>query len=145
MGLPQFAYPITFLPCRDLEAVRQFYETILLLPVALEQSRCLLFKIGHDPHYAYWGFCEQEAEQGQKKEQNQEILSPPKKVCLTLVVSTRAEVDRWHHELHHQNILCTKEPAYTAEYHIYNVFYTDPTGYTVEIQAFDDDGKPAGG
>ena len=97
MGLPQFAYPITFLPCRDLEAVRQFYETILLLPVALEQSRCLLFKIGHDPHYAYWGFCEQEAEQGQKKEQNQEILSPPKKVCLTLVVSTRAEVDRWHH------------------------------------------------
>ena len=135
--LPQFAYPITFLPCRDLDAVRHFYEAILHLPVALEQARCILFKIGQVPHYTYWGFCDHS--------HSQEFLSPPEKVCLTLVVATHADVDRWHQELQNHQIQYTKIPSYTPEYKIYNGFYVDPMGYTLEIQAFDEEGRPEGG
>jgi catechol 2,3-dioxygenase-like lactoylglutathione lyase family enzyme len=130
----KFQYPITFLPCRDLDENRQFYEQILGLPVALEQEQCILYKIGTEKHFSYWGFCSH----------YEEYLQNEKKVCLSLIVDTNEEVDEWHAELTKKGVKCIKEPGHTPRFKIYNGFYEDPMGYTVEIQAFYQDGKPEG-
>ena len=126
--LKEFTYPITFLPCESIDTIRLFYEKILQLKVALEQKRCILFKIGD----SYWGFCDH----------YEERIEHPERVCLTLVVDTRDQVDTWHSRMEKNAVPCKKQPAYNPKFKIYNAFYTDPAGYTVEIQVFDEDGKP---
>ncbi len=130
----QFSYPITFLPCKNMEENQHFYHQILKLPIALEQGQCILYKIGTDKHYSYWGFCSH----------YDEYIQNEKKVCLTLVVNTTTEVDEWHEELIKNCVKCIKKPAHTPQFKIYNGFYEDPMGYTIEIQAFYEDGKPEG-
>ena len=125
----EFSYPITFLPCKSIDRIRSFYEKILGLKVALEQKRCILFKIGD----SYWGFCDHYDEQ----------IENPERVCLTLVVNTTGQVDKWHSHLRSKMVTCKKAPAYNSNFKIYNAFYFDPTGYIIEIQAFDDDAKPS--
>ncbi|GAI44850.1 unnamed protein product [marine sediment metagenome] len=133
--MPQkFLYPITFLPCEDLTQIRSFYEGILQLPVVLEQKKCLIIQIGNESNFAYWGFCSH----------YDRLLNPPEKVCLTLVVSTRDEVDKWHQYLMDYHVVCNKEPKYNPEFRIYNAFYRDPMDYTIEIQSFDRDARPEG-
>ena len=130
--IPKFQYPITFLPCKNLDEINIFYTKILGLEIALEQGECVIFKIGHSPHTGYWGFCAHHSE----------FITPAKRVCLTLVVNTKMDVDRWHKNLTQNNILCTKIPMDTPLFKIYNAFYQDPMGYTIEIQAFYNDSKP---
>lgn len=128
----KFSYPITFLPCKSLEKIRNFYAEILKLPVVLEQAKCLIFQIGKSDNAAFWGFCSHYTE----------FLTKPEKVCLTLVVESEREVDEWNSYLTSKNIFCTKEPKYNPTFKIYNAFYRDPMNYTVEIQSFDEGAKP---
>ena len=127
-----FSYPITFLPCKSLEKTRNFYAEILKLPVVLEQAKCLIFRIGKSDNAAFWGFCSHYTE----------FLTNPEKVCLTLVVDSERYVDEWNSYLTDKNIHCTKEPKYNPTFKIYNAFYRDPMGYTVEIQSFDEGAQP---
>jgi catechol 2,3-dioxygenase-like lactoylglutathione lyase family enzyme len=120
-----FEYPIVFLPCRDLQIMRNFYTDILGLPVALDQGDCVVFRIGEKAR-GYWGFCTQKTE-----------LTHPEKVCLTLVVSSREEVDQWHRRLVNANVRCTQVPRHNQRFHIYHTFFQDPMGYTLEIQVFE--------
>jgi len=126
----QFIYPITFLPTANLEKTRQFYENVLQLPIALDQNTCLIFKVGD---YGYWGFCTKSV-----------TVINPEEVCLTLFVGTREEVDEWHDHLINQNVEVKRPPQYSPTFKIYNGFYYDPSGYTIEIQAFDTNARPAG-
>jgi extradiol dioxygenase family protein len=123
-----FSYPITFLPCKSISKIRPFYEEVLKLKVGLEQKHCILFKIRD----SYWGFCDHFDEQ----------IENPERVCLTLVVETVGQVDKWHTLLKKKMIPCKKTPAYNSNFKIYNAFYFDPTGYTIEIQAFDVGARP---
>ena len=123
-------YPMTFLRTNNLQETRNFYEKIMNFPVALEQSGCIIFQIGR---YGYWGFCQTDKE-----------ITDPQQVCLTVVVEERKEVDAWHDYLMKNNIKLHREPQETTQYKIYNGFYYDPNGYSLEIQAFDNDGKPKG-
>ena len=123
-------YPITFLRTNNISKTRAFYENILDFPVALEQSGCIIFRIGQ---YGYWGFC-----QSDKK------IANPEQVCLTVVVEKREDVDDWHNHLLSKNVEVNRPPQETSQYKLYNGFYFDPNGYTIEIQAFDQDGKPEG-
>ena len=123
-------YPILFLRTNDMKKTRNFYESILKFPIALEQSGCIIYQIGN---YGYWGFC-----------QTDEKIVKPEQICLTLVVDSRAQVDNWHKYLEKYDVEVKRDPQYTSQYKIYNGFYVDPTGYTLEIQAFDKDGEPKG-
>ncbi len=125
-------YPITFLRTIDLDKTNEFYNKILNLPQALNQGGCIIYKIGK---YGYWGFCE-------SKEEN--MIKDVDKICLTLVVENREKVDEWHNYLAKKDIEIVRAPENTKNYKIYNAFYKDPMGYTLEIQAFHDDGKPVG-
>lgn len=133
-NLPKFRYPMTFLPCKDLALTRKFYHDILGLTIALEQGKCVIFQIGDQVNLAYWGFCSHYTE----------FIENPKQVCLTLVVENEQEVDRWHKYLLKQGVECTKNPARTPQFKIYNAFFKDPMGYTLEVQMFDEGGKPSG-
>jgi len=128
-----FTYPITFLPTVDLDKTRQFYEHLLKLPVALDQGACVIFRVGK---FGYLAFCSQ-------AEHSADIKNPGE-VCLTLIVDTQTEVDEWHQYLVDAGIKVKRPPQYTAAYKIYNGFYIDPMGYTIEIQAFDEDAQPTG-
>ncbi|QEE14583.1 VOC family protein [Promethearchaeum syntrophicum] len=127
----KFSYPITFLHCRDLQEIRSFYEDILHLQVALEQDKCIIYRIGEKSQNAYWGFCDLYSE----------FLEHPEMVCLTLVVDTREEVDAWHSELVSKKVICIKPPGALKQFGIYNAFYRDPMNHTIEIQVFDEDSK----
>ena len=128
-----FQYPILFLPCRDLQIVQSFYNGTLGLPIALDQGECVIFRVGGSGvAKGYLGFC---AGLGPE-------LADPERVCLTLVVSTRREVDQWHRRLTELDVACISPPAYKPKFHIYNAFFRDPSGYTLEIQAFDDEYAP---
>ncbi len=123
-------YPILFLRTSDMKKTRNFYENILNFPIALEQSSCIIYKIGN---YGYWGFC-----------QTEEIIEKPEQICLTLVVDSREQVDTWHKHLEKSEVEVKRDPQHTSQYKIYNGFYVDPTGYTLEIQVFDKEGEPLG-
>ena len=92
----------------------------------------MIFRVGPLGVRGYWGFCV-----GLKPE-----LTDPEQVCLTLVVSTRDVVDQWHRRLTRLNVTCLNPPAYNSQFHIYNTFFRDPSGYTLEIQAFDEEYAP---
>ena len=123
-------YPITFLRTNNLQETKAFYEEIMRFPIALVQSGCIVFRVGN---YGYWGFCETDKE-----------ISKPEQVCLTVVVEKREDVDKWNNHLLSHNIRLIRTPQETSQYKIYNGFYLDPNGYSLEIQAFDEDGKPNG-
>ena len=123
-------YPISFFRTNDLKKTRVFYEEILQLPIALDQSGCVIYLIGK---YGYWGFC-----------QTYEEILKPEQICITLVVDTKQQVDEWHLYLQEKEVEIKKEPQHTEQYKIYNGFYIDPNGYTLEVQAFDKDDQPKG-
>lgn len=124
-------YPMVFLRTNDMKKTRNFYEEILNFPIALEQSGCIVFKVGK---YGYWGFCEN----------TQVPVENPEQVCLTMVVKSVEEVDSWHKHIVNSGANATRAPQKTEKYKIYNSFYSDPTGYTIEIQYFYEEGEPIG-
>ena len=127
-----FQYPIVFLPVRDLEAIRLFYNVLLGLPVALNQKQCMIFRVGAKENRGYWGFCKSLKTK----------MSEPEKICLTLVVTSREAVDQWHSKLVKKGVKCTKGPNHRPQFHIYNALFRDPMNYTLEIQSFDPEHEP---
>ena len=45
---------ITFLPTRDLAQTARFYEEVLKLELALDQTRCRIYRVTQD---GFLGFC----------------------------------------------------------------------------------------
>ncbi len=72
------------------------------------------------------------------------VIKNPEEICLTLVVGTHEEVDNWLDHLIKENVNIKRPPQYSPAFKIYNGFYLDPSGYTIEIQAFDKNARPAG-
>ncbi len=114
-------YTITFLRTLKLESTRYFYEKICGFSIVLEEANCIIFEIGK----GYWGFCE-----------NNEILKYPDRICLTIVVNNREQVMKWHDKLS-KHTKVVKEPSLYAKYNLFNAFYLDPNGYTLEVQSFE--------
>ena len=126
--LPKIIYPITFLKTKNLEENRNFYSTLLKFNIALKQANCIIYNVGLN---SYWGFCE-----------TNEEISTSEKTCLTLVVETSKEVNIWADFLKKKGVNLTKEPSMYEKYHIYNIFFKDPDGYSLEIQSFESGHEP---
>jgi catechol 2,3-dioxygenase-like lactoylglutathione lyase family enzyme len=111
---------ITFCATTDLDATSAFYETLLGLPMVLDQGECRIYRAAPG---CYVGFCrkdEQPATDG---------------VVITLVTD---EVDEWGRRLSEAGVTIEKPPQANPKYAIYHLFARDPNGYLVEIQRFDD-------
>ncbi len=111
---------ITFLPTTNLESTAGFYEDILQLELALDQTACRIYRIAEG---GYLGFCQREA------------LSEQRGVILTLVTE---DVDNWYVKLRDAGVEIKAPPAQNPQYNIYHFFFRDPNGYLLEIQRFDD-------
>lgn len=122
---PSIEQQVTFLYTRDLAETAVFYETVLGLPLVLDQGACRIYRTGGD---AFLGFC-QHLDAAQ-----------PAGVILTLV---SAEVDAWYAYLLEQGAEIEKPPQLNARFNIYHLFLRDPNGYLIEIQRFLDPAWPA--
>lgn len=120
MARSEITQQITFLYAHNLAETRQFYADLMGLPLARDQASCLIFKVTQD---AYLGFCE-----------HIEPIPPGRKVILTLVSE---DVDGWYAALTTNKQDLIDPPRYNPQYHIYHFFISDPNGYWIEIQRFD--------
>ena len=111
---------ITFLPTRDLVQTAQFYEKILNLELALDQTRCRIYRVAES---GFLGFCLKDE------------VTPHDCVILTLVTE---EVDHWQALLAEHKVPIEKGPIFNADFQIYQMFLRDPNGYLIEIQRFED-------
>ena len=111
---------ITFLPTRDLVQTAQFYEKILNLELALDQTRCRIYRVAES---GFLGFCLKDE------------VTPHDCVILTLVTE---EVDHWQALLAEHKVPIEKGPIFNPDFQIYQMFLRDPNGYLIEIQRFED-------
>ncbi len=111
---------ITFCYTQNMEKSHWFYSDVLELPMVLDQGGCRIYRVAGD---SYIGFCS-------KFEKKQDS-----NVTITLVTD---DVDLWFDRVKASGCEIIKPPAPTPEYNIYNCFVKDPSGYTVEIQRFED-------
>jgi catechol 2,3-dioxygenase-like lactoylglutathione lyase family enzyme len=117
---------VTFLYTADLAETAVFYETILELPLILDQGACRIYGTGSG---AFLGFCQHLSGGGQSDSG----------VILTLVSQ---EVDAWYDYLSQKGIQFEKPPQFNPKFNIYHCFLRDPNGYLIEIQRFDDPDWP---
>ena len=120
MKRPPINQQITFLHTQDLDETRRFYTDVLGLRLVRDQGTCIIFKITQS---AYLGFCE-----------HIESIAPGRKVILTLVSD---DVDEWYTALIESGQNIINPPTTNPKYEIYHFFLTDPNGYWIEIQRFD--------
>lgn len=118
---PPIESAITFLPCQDLTAVRRFYGEVLGLDLALDQRCCVIYRIEGT---AYWGFCDSLAPH-----------ADPSKTILTLVTP---DVEAWHSHLKTKGVEVDGSPRFNEKFQITHFFATDPSGYRLEVQRFED-------
>ena len=111
---------ITFLPTRDLAQTAQFYEEVLKLELALDQTRCRIYRVAEG---GFLGFCLKDE------------VTPQDGVMLTLVTE---EVDHWQTLLKEHDVPIEKGPVFNPDFQIYQMFLRDPNGYLIEIQRFED-------
>ncbi len=116
---PPVEQQITFLYTRDLAKTAHFYETVMGLPLVLDQGGCRIYHVIGE---AYLGFCERES-----------APEVPQGILFTLVTP---DVDAWYDYLAAQGVPFEKKPALNETYGIYHCFARDPNGYLIEIQRF---------
>ena len=126
MTTPSIDAQITFLDTVDLSETARFYETIMELPLVVDQGQCRIYQTGED---AYVGFCERDL-----GESAAEFAAAH--VILTLVTD---DVDGWHAHLKNLGVEIEKPPNENPRYGIYQCFARDPNGYLIEIQRFLDE------
>jgi catechol 2,3-dioxygenase-like lactoylglutathione lyase family enzyme len=111
---------ITFCYTLDLTTTSRFYSQKLGLPLVLDQGGCRIYRTAPG---AYLAFCDRE-DSGR-----------PSGVVLTLVTE---DVDAWYEQLTGLGVAFEQEPTHNDEYGIYHCLLSDPNGYLIEIQSFDD-------
>ena len=111
---------ITFLPTRDLAQTARFYEDVLKLELALDQTRCRIYRVTQD---GFLGFCLKDE------------VKPQEGVILTLVTK---EVDHCQTLLTEHEVAIETPPVFNPEFQIYQMFLRDPNSYLIEIQRFED-------
>lgn len=112
---------ITFVYTDDLESSARFYESVLGLPLAVDQGSCRIYRVLESK--AYIGVCQGEAAPADKSG-----------LIITLVTS---DVDGWHRRIAARGWECEHPPRRNETYKIYHFFLRDPSGYRIEIQRFD--------
>lgn len=125
MQRPPIEQQITFLRTADLAMTAGFYESVLGLPLILDQGSCRIYRTGGT---AFVGFC-----------RHLEAPALPQGIILTLV---SGDVDGWYRYLQEHGVIVERAPAHNPRFNIYHFFFRDPNGYLIEIQQFLDPAWP---
>lgn len=124
MKRPTLDQQVTFMYTADLKTTAHFYETVLGLPLVLDQGTCRIYRVSNS---GFIGFCQRDD------------AAKPDGIIVTLVTQ---EVDAWYAYLQEQGVSFEKPPQLNPAYNIYHCFLRDPNGYLLEIQRFLDPGWP---
>lgn len=114
-----FDAQVVFVPVGDLAHSAQFYETVLLLPLAVDQGGIRIYRVAGG---GFLGLC-----------QSSGPLAADDRLILTFVTDS---VDAWHERLTAQGTPTDGAPRENERYRIYHFFARDPDGYRIEIQRF---------
>ena len=125
MKRPPIEQQVTFLYTADLGKTAVFYETILELPLILDQGACRIYEIGGG---AFLGFCQH--------------LTSGDGVAGVILTLVSSDVDGWYAFLQGKGVAFEKPPQHNPKFNIYHCFLRDPNGYLIEIQRFDDPAWP---
>jgi catechol 2,3-dioxygenase-like lactoylglutathione lyase family enzyme len=126
MNKPPIEQQVTFLYTRDLVKTSHFYETVMGLPLVLDQGSCRIYQVSPD---GFIGFCER----------GTTATGLPENIIYTFVTS---HVDAWYEYLVARGVKFEKQPVLNPDYNIYHCFLRDPNGYLLEIQQFLDPAWP---
>ena len=110
---------IGFYGSTNLKRTREFYEGLLLLTLARNQKRCLIFRITDK---AFIGFCLREG--------------PLVNSSSSIITFVTQDVDVVYQRMRKQNIQCEGKPVLNKFFGIYHFFTSDPDGNRVEVQQF---------
>ena len=112
---------IVFFKTRELGLIRNFYASLLALPVWLEQDSCVIFKAGNQ----LLGFCTGESSE----------------ICgtITFFFDGREQVDSAYKKL---KSIAKTAPQENPAFKIYHFWATDPEGRTLEFQCFEQQLEP---
>jgi len=108
---------ILFLKTKQLQAVRDFYQSRISCEIWRDQGDCVILRHGN----FLFGFCERETVDTEG--------------MLTFFYDSKEEVDRMYALL---EPISTTQPKMNARYNIYQFFATDPEGRALEFQYFAD-------
>ena len=122
---PTIDQQVVFLATANLPATAHFYETVLELPLVLDQGSCRIYQVSRD---GFVGFCEH-------------LAAPENPASIILTLAT-AQVDEWYEYLTAKGIEFEKRPTHNPKFNIYHAFLRDPNGYLLEIQQFLDPAWP---
>ena len=115
---------VTFLYVQNLGISAEFYQTILNLPLVLEQTNCNIYRLTTT---SFLGIC-----------QTEEAIDP-KGVIVTLVSD---KLEEWQAHLISNGLTLEKPITHNPKYNITHLFVRDPDGYLIEIQTFHDPSWP---
>lgn len=121
-----FVQQVTFLYARDLEQSAAFYGDTLGLELVLDQGSCRIFRASRD---GFLGVCQCTDDRASKADG----------VIVTFVTD---DVDGWYERLKARGVAFDTTPGENAKFNIYHCFLSDPDGYKVEIQMFQDPAWP---
>lgn len=117
---------VIFLPCRDLQATKEYYSQVLGLSIYQETGGNLIF----DTNYGYLGFVQYD--------DGRPLASG---VCISFNCASREQVDARYEELKGKPECGVQAPpVHHAKFPVYSFFFTDPNGYTLEFQKLDEEG-----
>jgi catechol 2,3-dioxygenase-like lactoylglutathione lyase family enzyme len=119
MTTHSFAAQITFVPVTALAMSAQFYETVLLLPLEVDQNNVRIYRVAEG---GYLGICQSET-----------ARASDDRLMITFVT---ADVDGWYQRLMAQGVSVDGAPRINERYQIYHFFARDPDGYRLEVQRF---------
>ena len=126
MSKQGFGDQIVFLYCGDLGETGSFYEDLLGLELVVDQGSCRIVRVAGSGG-GYLGYCERRGGE-----------SAAAGLILTFVVPTIEEVDAWHIDLVEKGVKIQEPPRWNPRFGIYHFFFSDPDGYKLEIQSFED-------
>lgn len=112
---------IVFIYVRDLVKSREYYLGLLGCKLLVDQGRCLIVRTSPG---GYLGVCQKDG--GGSGSEN---------LILTFVTD---QVDAWYEKLINAGVQIEGGPKENQEFGIYHFFASDPDGYRLEFQQFQD-------
>jgi predicted lactoylglutathione lyase len=125
---PELYGQVTFINCKDLAKVNQFYRMMLGKPPELDLDWVKIYPVSSN---VYVGLID--------KDHGTNRPSPSKPVMLSFLAKTPQEVDQWYQRLKAMNAEFKHEPKWGQLKNgrrLYSIMFKDPEGYYLEVFAW---------
>ncbi|MEI6159653.1 MAG: VOC family protein, partial [Roseococcus sp.] len=123
---PALDQQVTFLYAEDPEECWRFYEEMLELPLVQDQGTVRIYAV--EGSRAFLGICKARAPRTSEN---------PRAVGGVVFTLVSQDVEGWHAFLTAKGVALPMAPTYSEAYRITHFFFSDPAGYTIEIQRFE--------